>query len=396
VTRLPARRLVAGLSPLLLLALALPGPRADADAASCSSANKIVGTPGGAVTGTSGADWIETDDAVSVIAGDGDDCVFVTGRTDTAGKGPQPTIDLGPGDDMLELDEANVDLPPAGTYDGGEGTDLIRVGIWAERDVALDLQAGTLAITADAPFPASATTASGFEDADVSATNATVTGTEGPNDLTAFGCHVDIFGLDGDDRLSDALNYEERAGGDCDGWSDNLSGGPGDDVLDGERMVDGFVFDGGEGRDLFLLNYASYLYSPEGADVVAQLGGRITFTHPGRTTGRLPGIEDTFIRGGYRSIVVEGTSDDNDISAKAICRVELRGLSGADVLDIDDANSKYKCGKVWFSASGGSGEDQLTGSRRDDLLVGGPGRDTAKGRKGRDTCRVEVARQCER
>ena len=57
----------------------------------------------------------------------------------------------------------------------------------------------------------------------------------------------------------------------------------------------------------------------------------------------------------------------------------------------------HVCGAVSFDASGGPGDDRLTGSKLHDLLDGGPGRDRADGGPANDTClEAEVLRSCER
>jgi hypothetical protein len=134
--------------------------------------------------------------AVTALLGDGDDTVFPGGGL------PTPTIDGGPGTDLIDYSTRTV-------------------------PVAVDLNAGT---------GTDAASITGVEEARGGSAADALTGNGQPNRL---------FGLDGPDALTGLGGVDRLDGGP---GADSIDAGPGDDTLVGGEGVD--TFGGGTGDDL--------------------------------------------------------------------------------------------------------------------------------------------------
>ncbi len=146
--------------------------------------------------------------------------------------------DLRGGDDYLSLDGART----GSRIDLGAGTDSISA---RSRDgsVELDLTVGTLVVDGS-----ETSTATGIENAYVTAKVSTLTGTGGANQLTAVGCLNTIDGRGGRDDIRHS-NYDSDAdqGYDCDRSGVTLRGGSGNDDIQGGVRADRIY--GGAGND---------------------------------------------------------------------------------------------------------------------------------------------------
>ncbi|GAA1141217.1 hypothetical protein [Nocardioides aquiterrae] len=92
-----------------------------------------------------------------------------------------------------------------------------------------------------------------------------------------------------------------------------------------------------------------------------------------------------------------GDDGDNLLDA-AGCDVGATGGAGDDRLRSSWVYDTFACNRTDATASfaGGHGDDVLLGGGGPDRLLGGPGHDRAVGKHGRDLCRAEVRRTCER
>ncbi len=174
-------------------------------------------------------------------------------------------------------------------------------------------------------------------------------GDDGPNTLRGLDGADILLGEGGDDVLRGGLNRDDTP--------DQLSGGPGDDLIDGYDV--GFRYSPPHGYPdkSDLVTFASAL----GAVTVDLVAGTAT----GEGNDTLVNIED-----------VLGSSHDDT----------LVGDDGPNTLDGGAGND---------SLSGGGGNDDLSGSAGDDSLDGGPGTDAGDGGPGIDWCLVEVLTACE-
>ena len=115
------------------------------------------------------------------------------------------------------------------------------------------------------------------------------------------------------------------------------------------------------------------------------------------------------------SVTVRGTDGPNDIGLTACTGVVRLGGGDDSVRRQYDSGyeSDIRCAET-LTANGGSGDDELSGTRGGDTLtggsgkdvlkggfggdrlVGGKGRDRADGGTGRDRCAAERTQRCER
>jgi Ca2+-binding RTX toxin-like protein len=241
------------------------------------------------IVGTPGDDVLRGTPGDDVIAGlGGDDVIYGMGGHDViCGGDGDDRIDGGPGDDVLHGGDGDDDIDPDLGHDaisGGAGEDLARLD-GDPSGVTADLQLGVAA------------SSGGIDATLVGIEN--LTGGPGPDVLIGNdGVNV-ISGASGDDELMGA------------GGADRLLGAAGDDVLDGGTDDDNLV--GGNGDD-----------------------------------------------------VAHGGSGDD----------RLQGNRGDDLL------------------YGDAGNDRLDGGPGSDEIIGGPGDDIIDGGGGSDTCDGEVVKRC--
>ena len=174
-------------------------------------------------------------------------------------------------------------------------------------------------------------TLNGFEDATGSPQADTIHGDDGPNRLDGDEGNDSVHGRDGADLLIAVWGSPE------------LYGDAGDDVLELSAYsgdVNGLGFDGGNGRDLFLIS--DYIGSARPA-VLDLSAGTIT----GMGTAPLVGIEDVTDNGGSHTLI------------------------------------------------GDDGPNVLRGRGGRDTLVGNGGDDTGDGGNGADACDTETKIACE-
>lgn len=149
-------------------------------------------------------------------------------------------------------------------------------------------------------------------------------------------------------------DYAQHAG------DDTLSGGEGNDYLNGEGGNDALF--GGEGSDYLLGNVGDdYLHGGQGADVlygdeaIAQAGDQVS--HQAGGQDQLYGGEgDDRLYGGAGNDFLRGDAGDDLLDGQAGNDV-LKGAGGSDIIN------------------GADGVDQIEGGRGDDVLSGGAGGD---------------------
>jgi Ca2+-binding RTX toxin-like protein len=259
-----------------------------------------------------------------------------------------------------------------GTLDGGPGIDLLHF-----EDGGGDLR----------DFP-------GFENAtavpriDAPDDTITLTGTDGPNTLSADGTRVHINGLGGDDAITGGSEDDTLSGGD---GKDTLIGGSGDDELHGDAGSDWLTgqegndtLDGGTGAGTDTLDGDGGSNTNLNGEVLA--GQQVAIgivnrvlnvigTGAGESiTLERTGIDDVFVRAGSRTAQFD-MDDFNGVS--------VLGLGGNDVITITHALVAGSLVRK-VTIDGGSGNDSLTGNAGDDVLRGGDGADTLIGLAGRD------------
>jgi Ca2+-binding RTX toxin-like protein len=249
------------------------------------------------------------------------------------------------GDDVVRL------YQNGGTFDGGPGVDLMHF-----MDGGGDLRR----------FPgfenATATPRIDGGDDDI----ITLTGTDGPNVLSADGTRFQINGLGGNDVITGGSDDDTLQGGDGD---DLLSSGDGDDELDGGAGND--AVDGGTGNNTIL-----------NAEIVPD-AGRIRISNriliadgswgAELITIQRTGVDDVIVR--VNNVARQFDMDEFDV-------VLLRGNNGYDNIEILDPLTSPVVRKV--TLDGGAGNDQLFGNNGDDVLRGGGGADGLVGGHGSD------------
>ncbi|MBI1914350.1 MAG: hypothetical protein HYS12_06375 [Planctomycetes bacterium] len=88
------------------------------------------------------------------------------------------------------------------------------------------------------------------------------------------------------------------------------------------------------------------------------------------------GVDGVFIRAGGRVRA--------SVSASSVSRIEVNGLGGNDVIDLDSQAHGGQPLRQSAILSGGAGNDTIHGGRENDRILGGPGNDTLFGGGGND------------
>ena len=250
--------------------------------------------------------YSEHDD--TVVGSDADNSFYTAGGNDvTTGLGGDDTFRAEPGDDSV---------------DGGPGSDTITFQDYRAR-VTANLQSG-LAKSRRTGID----TLTAMENLTGSQHNDVLTGNDAENLLRGMNGQDTLRGMGGNDVLRGGLNSStlpDRV--------DKLSGGPGDDLLDGHDVDLEPEWDHRDQVD----------FSTAAVPVTVDLAAG---TATGEGTDTLVSMEDAV--GSVHDDTLLGTEGPN----------ELNGNAGHDVLEAR------------------SGDDELEGSPGDDTMDGGPGRDS--------------------
>lgn len=397
------------LTAVVLLGAALLAPVGTAAAAgeTCQGqAATIVGTPGGQITGTEGADVIVTNAAVRVDALGGDDMVCSTGENGGATYATGVIVVLGAGADTFIPSERDGSTIYAGTVDGTDTeADVIRVsgeglvisGMAGQPNadiIDLVVAAGEVSWSGIQTAPGAVSlgrngilgvrSANGDVTVDASGT---VTGAD--TALTWTGRLLRLVlttsakygrftfrGTDGTERVkvNAPMTYDRdiALGGGHDSYESNSLGGKATRIK------------GGDGRNRLLLDLHSH------DRVRADLSGsRVTATKAGAEESiRVRGFPDLTVAAKRADVI--GTDRANHITVAA-CRATITGMKGRDILsaearyrDLADPWVRPRCSNYEATIDGGPSIDFIEGSSGDDLLVGGRGRDTIEGGPGKD------------
>jgi Ca2+-binding RTX toxin-like protein len=417
------------LTAVALLGAALLAPVGTAAAAgeSCQGqAATIVGTPGGQITGTEGADVIVTNDATRVDALGGDDLVCATGKGsgyDSATGTFTFVVILGAGADTFIPSERSGSTIYAGTVDGTDteadvirlsgmaglvisgmpgqpNADIIDLGDsgdvrWsgiqtapgAVSAVGYSIGTGSLSVRSakgDVTMDASGTV-TGVD------TALTWTGRFGQLGFTTS-AKYGRFTFRGTDR-SEHIKVNAPTTYDRD-----IALGSGNDLYESNSLGGKATrIKGDIGRNTLLLDLKSH------DRVRADLSrSRVTATKAGVTDSIRVSDFNGLAVAAKRAVVI-GT-DRTDYIRVAACRTTLKGMKGGDNLYVDyklksygaDSLTPPRCSDYEATIDGGHGNDFITGNYGDDRLIGGPGNDSVWGGKGRDVCQGETIRGCEK
>jgi T1SS-143 domain-containing protein len=321
----------------------------------------------------------------------GDDYLYgMTGNDTLVGGTGSDTIDGGIGDDTGIFDAS---VAAGGSYDGGAGTDTLRIELTAEqaenqsvlselhdfrqfmadnRDTGSNSEQGAVFT-----FSTLGVSVRNWEELEVYVEGHaqdldqllgdpgspgdtiygdwqrnTLTGTENDDTMYGMGDRDTLYGSGGDDTLDGGTQNDKLYGNDGDDTlygdhgSDKLYGQEGNDLLDGGTSNDKLY--GGTGDDTLLGDHGSdTLYGDEGNDTL----------YGGTSNDKMYG----------------GTGDDT-----------LFGEHGSDRMYGDDGNDTLVGGSSNDTLFGGTGDDLLIGEHGDDTLEGGDGNDTLEGGSGND------------
>ena len=307
---------------------------------------------------TAGAGIVVDIDAGTAQDGDGGMDTFVGG-----------TIEGVIGSEFDDIFIADV----TGIFDGRGGSDTLDYsGFDAAADV--DLDAGTVTrggMQAGSFTDIENVIGSDFDDR--------LLGNDSDNRLMGGAGDDELRGLLGADMLEGEDGADMLFGGEDD---DDLMGGVGDDTLQGDQGAD--MIDGGAGDDRIIWN------NGDGSDTIDGGADQDTVEVNGAD-----GAADNFLLDANGAAAnfqrLNLTPFQLDISGTE--RIEINGLDGDDVLDVDSLAGTPLQDVVF---NGGDGDDMLagedgdapvtaSGGLGDDQLVGGGGMDDLSGDAGDDT-----------
>ena len=403
------------LTAVALLSAALLAPVGTATAAgeTCQGqAATIVGTPGGEITGTEGADVIVTNDATRVDALGGDDLVCATGERSgydsVTGTFTFVVVILGAGADTFVPSERSRSTIYAGNVDGTNSeadvirsigydvvisgmagqpnADIIHLGWNGEvRWSGIQTAPGAVSVGTGNSGVLSVRSANGDVTMDASGT---VTGVD--TKLTWTG----RFGRLGFTtsakygrftfRGTDSIEYVKVNAPTT--YDRDIALGSGNDLYESNSLGGKATrIKGDIGRDQLLLDLKSH------DRVRADLSrSRVTATKAGVTDSILVSDFYGLIVAAKRAVVI-GT-DRKDWIRVAACRTTIKGMKGRDWLYVDDEPETYgadsltmpRCSDYEATIYGGPGDDSINGIDGDDRLIGGPGNDSIAGSNGND------------
>jgi Ca2+-binding RTX toxin-like protein len=398
-------RLTLTAAALMGAALLVPMGTASATAETCQGQPAtIVGTPGGQVTGTEGADVIVTNGATRVDALGGDDRVCATG-------GGGVVAVLGAGADTFTDENGGSHQVVAGTLDGTDiEADVIGLSKFGRVTSGMAGQPNAdiidLALTGHLNWngiqtaPGAVTVGKGGGLFLRSAYNmrveasGSVTGAD--TSLTWTG-HFDEFSF----ATEAALGLFEFRGTDAvehltvdapATFNRNVQLGGGDDIYRTNGLGGRFSkVKGNKGEDRLMLDVPTLRLK-------ADLDRRVDDKNSGAAT-RIRNFEDYVVSA--KTARIRGTNRGERITV-VTCKAWVNAGPGKDLII---ANAEYgdgdelgtpKCGKYRAVVNGGRGHDTIKGSPGNDRLLGNRGRDATDGRAGRDTCSAERRVRCER
>ena len=418
------------LTAVALLGAALLAPVGTATAAgeTCQGqAATIVGTPGGQITGTEGADVIVTNDATRVDALGGDDLVCATGERsgyDSAtATFTSVIVILGAGADTFIPSERARSTIYAGTVDGTDTeADVIRlswtaglvisgmpgqpnadiIDLGGSGDVrwsGIQTAPGAVSAVSYSVGTGSLSVRSAHGDVTMDASG-TVTGVDTALTWTGRFARLGFttsakygrFTFRGTDRIEHIKVNAPRT------YDRDIALGSGNDFYESNSLGGKATrIKGDIGRNTLLLDLKSH------DRVRADLSrSRVTATKAGVTDSIRVSDFNGLAVAAKRAVVI-GT-DRTDFIRVAACRTTIKGRKGRDELYADyhlhtygaDSWTMPQCSDHEATIDGGPGNDYITGYVGDDRLIGGPGNDTVWGRKGRDVCQGERFRGCEK
>jgi Ca2+-binding RTX toxin-like protein len=345
-----------------------------------------------------------TTDVDTVRTGTGHDGVTTSGGSDV--------VDLGVGDDRLELQ--GLRTASDGLLAGGEGRDTFRATVDSAGGDAFDMAAGTYRTDgALALF-------SSFEGLELQARGASIdySGTDGPDYL-----NVRFLASSRSRLVADLLGGDDRAqlDGTVLGAGSRIDAGAGVDDLVAARSTGSIALDIAEGE----LEVGDDVFTADGVEDATLMARRVSL--------RGDEQDNTLVAFGCRTSIGGGRGDDELIfdpdyvfetysyrcSRSAVMRGgpgddsfygspgpdRLLGGGGGDTLRGDPGDDRIlggagadrvEAGRGDDVARGGSGADKLLGEEGRDVLRGDGGRDLADGSAGRDVCVAERRRSCER
>lgn len=346
-----------------------------------------------------------------LLGGPGNDLLIGGGGDDVLrGGSGADTLRGGPGNDLLEGGPGNDRL------DGGSGTDTLDYTA-SPAGIMVDLGAGR----ADDDGFGRTDTIAGVENVLGTPAADVIVGSSGPNFLRGGKGDDVLMGAGGNDLLRGGPGDDILRGGPGDDeleagpGNDVLSGGPGDDILDGGPGIDtadygqgaagivvdlaaGVAFRDGQGGSDDLLGIDNVTGGP-GNDVIrgddrpnVLLGGRggdLLAGGGGDDVLRGGPGHDT-LRGGPGDDVLEGGPGD-DLLNGGPGRDRLTGGLGVDTADYAEDPGRVEVDLESGRARDGSGDEDVleeienvVGSRFDDLLVGDEEENVLEGRAGDD------------
>jgi hypothetical protein len=418
------------LASVALLGAALLAPVGTAAAAgeTCQGhAATIVGTPGGKITGTEGADVIVTNDATRVDALGGDDLLCATGERSgydsVTGTFTPVVVILGAGADTFIPSERSRSTIYAGTVAGTDTeADVIRLS-WTAGLVISGMPGQPNADIIDlggsgdlrwsgiqtAPGAVSAVSYSvGIGSLSVRSANGDVT-MDASGTVTGVDTKLSWTGRFGQLGFTTSAKYGRFTFRGTDRveyvkvnapttYDRDIALGSGNDLYESNSLGGRATrIKGDRGRNTLLLDLKSHDRVRAGLS-----RSRVTATKAGVTDSVRISDFDGLIVAAKRAVVT-GT-DRTDLIRVAACRTTIKGMKGGDGLYVGDKFTTYgadlltmpRCSDYEATIDGGPGNDFITGMYGDDRLIGGPGNDSVWGKKGRDVCQGETVRGCEK
>ena len=380
--------MIAAIRPTPANAACIPAPTAGNDTITCDAANDTVNALGGndTVYGADGTD--------SLTGGNGNDTLYGEGGGDTLNGGAgNDTLDGGAGNDTLSGGSGNDSLAGGDGNDGltgGAGDDSLSGG--PGNDTSNFNTSSALGIDTLTEAPGGGTDALNFSGSSASVAvdlgltgNQTVngnlvlnltatevenvTGGNGADTLTGNGSTNTLSGGSGNDWLQGGGGNDTLTGGVGD---DTLSGGTGNDTLNGSAGND--MLQGGDGDDT--LNGGANndtLIGGAGNDQLTGLGGNDIFLFD---ADKALGIDRVTEAGGGGTDAIDFAGTSAGVALN-LGLVGNQTVNGNLVINISATQIE--------NASGGDGDDILTGNGLANLLSGGAGNDSLAGGSGNDT-----------
>jgi len=195
--------------------------------------------------------------------------------------------------------------------------------------------------------------------------------TNGDDTITCDAANDTLNALDGNDRLDGGAG------------NDTLNGGNGDDTLIGAAGTDGLTGSAGSaGNDTFVGGLGNDTYnfdidSALGADTVTEVTGEgtDTITFSGSTTGVVLDLGVAGTQSVHANLTIDLTNPQVE---------NATGGNGNDTLTGNGNNNTLNGGNGNDTLYGVSGNDSLTGAAGNDALYGGAGNDSSTGGAGND------------